>query len=84
MSGVWGNALANRNPDKAHAIVSEDGNSGYQISVRAPLNNKMGADELCGLFPGGGGRMAAAGINHLDSSQLITFIKAFKEKYRHD
>ena len=84
VSGVWGNALANRNPDKAHAIVSEDGNSGYQISVRAPLNNKMGADELCGLFPGGGGRMAAAGINHLDSSQLITFIKAFKEKYRHD
>ena len=84
VSGVWGNALANRNPDKAHAIVSEDGNSGYQISVRAPLNNKMGADELCGLFPGGGGRMAAAGINHLDSSQLITFIKAFREKYRHD
>ena len=84
VSGVWGNVLANRNPNKAHAIVSEDGNSGYQISVRAPLNNKTGADELCGLFPGGGGRMAAAGINHLDRSQLVTFITAFREKYRHD
>jgi len=84
VSGVWGNVLANRNPDKAHAIVSEDGDNGYQISVRAPLNNKTGADELCGLFPGGGGRMAAAGINHLDRSQLVTFITAFREKYRHD
>ena len=84
VSGVWGNILANRNPDKAHAIVSEDGDNGYQISVRAPLNNKTGADELCGLFPGGGGRMAAAGINHLDRSQLVTFITAFREKYRHD
>jgi hypothetical protein len=84
VSGVWGNVLANRNPDKAHAIVSEDGDNGYQISVRAPLNNRTGADELCGLFPGGGGRMAAAGINHLDRSQLVTFITAFREKYRHD
>jgi hypothetical protein len=84
VSGVWGNVLANRNPDKAHAIVSEDGDNGYQISVRAPLNNKTGADELCGLFPGGGGRMAAAGINHLDRSQLVSFITAFREKYRHD
>jgi hypothetical protein len=84
VGGVWGNVLANRNPDKAHAIVSEDGDNGYQISVRAPLNNKTGADELCGLFPGGGGRMAAAGINHLDRSQLVSFITAFREKYRHD
>ena len=84
VSGVWGNVLANRNPDKAHAIVSEDGDNGYQISVRAPLNNKTGADEFCGLFPGGGGRMAAAGINHLDRSQLVIFITAFREKYRRD
>jgi adenylylsulfate kinase-like enzyme len=28
--------------------------------------------------------VAAAGINHLDRSQLVTFIMAFREKYRHD
>jgi nanoRNase/pAp phosphatase (c-di-AMP/oligoRNAs hydrolase) len=81
-SGVWGNELANRNPGKAHAVVSENVDGGYQVSVRAPLNNKTGADELCGLFPGGGGRKAAAGINHLDKSQLAIFIAAFVEKYR--
>lgn len=84
VSGVWGNELANRNPNKAHAIVSENGNGGYQVSVRAPLNNKIGADELCELFPGGGGRKAAAGINHLDKSQLAVFITAFMRKYRQD
>jgi len=82
VSGVWGNVLANRNPGKAHAIVSENGDGGYQVSVRAPLDNNTGADELCGLFPGGGGRKAAAGINHLDKSQLAIFVTAFMDKYR--
>jgi hypothetical protein len=44
VSGVWGNVLANRNPDKAHTIISENSADGYQISVRAPLYNKTGAD----------------------------------------
>jgi nanoRNase/pAp phosphatase (c-di-AMP/oligoRNAs hydrolase) len=82
VSGVWGNELANHNPDKAHAIMSENGDGGYQVSVRAPLNNKTGADELCELFPGGGGRKAAAGINHLDKSQLAIFVTAFMDKYQ--
>ena len=84
VSGVWGNELSNKSPDKAHAIVREDGEYGYQISVRAPLNNRTGADELCGLFLSGGGRKAAAGINHLDKSQLALFITEFIKKYRHD
>jgi oligoribonuclease NrnB/cAMP/cGMP phosphodiesterase (DHH superfamily) len=82
VSGVWANELANRNPKKAHAILSENGAGGYQVSVRAPLNNKIGADELCGLFLGGGGRKAAAGIDQLDKFQLEIFINAFIEKYR--
>lgn len=77
VNGVWGNALANQYPDKAHAIISHDQHGGYQVSVRAPLNQKFGADTLCKQFPEGGGRKAAAGINHLQKNQLAVFIQAF-------
>ena len=81
VSGVFSNDLANNNPDRAHAVVSFNSQKGYQISVRAPLNNKTGADELCSSFPTGGGRKAAAGINHLAIEDLPGFISAFEEKY---
>ena len=82
VSGVFSNDLANNNPDRAHAVVSFNSQKGYQISVRSPLNNKTGADELCSSFPTGGGRKAAAGINHLAIEDLPGFITAFEEKYQ--
>ncbi|MDD5273996.1 MAG: DHH family phosphoesterase [Methylovulum sp.] len=82
ISGVFGNELANRTPSRAHAVFSFTEKGDYQISVRAPLTNKTGADELCSAFPTGGGRKSAAGINHLPLDQLSTFITAFAEKYR--
>lgn len=81
VSGVWSNELANRNPARAHAVLSHNAGGGYQVSVRASLNNKTGADELCGRFPGGGGRKAAAGINHLQKELLADFIRAFVSVY---
>jgi len=81
ISGVFGNELANRRPDRAHAVLSFTEQGDYQISVRAPLTNKTGADELCSQFSTGGGRKSAAGINHLPLNQLSVFIKAFEEKY---
>ena len=54
---------------------------GYVVSVRAPLENKTGADELCRRFPTGGGRKAAAGINELPESMLDDFIKQFSDFY---
>ncbi len=84
VNGVFGNKLANNHPDRAHAVVSVNSKKGYQISVRAPLNNKSGADELCSLFPTGGGRKAAAGINHLAIAELAEFISAFEKKYNTD
>lgn len=81
VSGVLANDLANELPDRAHAIVSMNSQKAYQISVRAPLNNKTGADELCSSFPTGGGRKAAAGINHLTIEELPKFISAFEAKY---
>ena len=51
------------------------------MSVRAPLNNKTGADEICRQFPSGGGRKAAAGINALPEDQLVTFIDTLDAFY---
>ncbi|MGR9051360.1 MAG: DHH family phosphoesterase [Gammaproteobacteria bacterium] len=81
ISGVWANQLANQNPDRAHAILTINSLGGYLVSVRAPLTNKTGADELCAAFPSGGGRKAAAGINHLPPASLPAFIEQFERKY---
>jgi len=82
ISGVFGNELANQHPESAHAIISYNRTGDYQISVRAPLTQKTGADELCSAFPSGGGRKAAAGINHLPINQLPDFIKAFDQQFQ--
>jgi hypothetical protein len=81
VSGVWGNALANQNPDQANAVLSYNTEGGFQVSVRAPLNHKVGADELCSRFAGGG-RKAAAGINQLAQAQLAEFITAFELQFK--
>jgi len=81
ISGVFGNELANQNPERAYAVLSYNSQGGYQISVRAPFTNKTGADELCSMFTTGGGRKSAAGINHLPLNELSTFITAFAQKY---
>lgn len=79
-SGTYGNQLAQENPDRAHAILTaqetEDG-VGYLVSIRAPISKRSGADTLAMKFETGGGRAAAAGINHLPDSALQDFIKAF-------
>ena len=77
VSGVFANQLAQTNPDRAHAMLTQNSNGGYVVSVRAPLNNKTGADELCRRFETGGGRKAAAGINHLSNTDYERFVNAF-------
>lgn len=81
VSGVFGNDLANRYPDRAHAVITDLGNENYIVSVRAPLNNKQGADEICRQFETGGGRKAAAGINLLPNTDLDKFINTFSDYY---
>lgn len=81
VSGVYGNELANLSPNRAHAVLTEKAEGIYQVSVRAPLSNKTGADELVKQFPTGGGRKGAAGINALPKEQLEAFISAFEEQY---
>jgi len=81
VSGVFGNELARGAPNRAHALMTALPNGNYRISVRAPLNNKTGADELCMQFPTGGGRKAAAGINDLPAEMIDVFVDAFRSQY---
>jgi len=80
VSGVYGNDLANQSPDRAHAVLT-DIDGGYLVSVRAPLNNRSGADDVCRQFETGGGRAAAAGINKLPYAELGRFIDALRAQW---
>lgn len=82
--GVFGNQLARDNPNKGYALLIPIDNldtPAYRVSVRAPLNNKQGADEICRQFDTGGGRKAAAGINALSETDLERFIDVFTNYY---
>ena len=81
VSGVYANELAQDFPDRAHALLTLKSEGGYLVSVRAPMNNKTGADELCRQFETGGGRKAAAGINHLPEDAYDTFLDAFRQAF---
>ena len=82
VSGVYGNDLANQSTERAHAVVTELASGDYMVSIRAPLSNKKGADEICRQFPTGGGRAAAAGINKLAAADLARFIETFSSFYQ--
>lgn len=82
VSGVYGNDLANQSPDKAHAVITERTQGDFVVSVRAPLANKKGADEVCRQFATGGGRAAAAGINELPANEVNRFIDVFSSFYQ--
>lgn len=81
VSGVFSNQLATAHPGRAHALLTGLPQGGYVVSVRAPLNDKRGADDLCRQFPSGGGRKAAAGINELPAAKYDEFVAAFKSIY---
>jgi hypothetical protein len=81
ISGVYANELAQQHPDRAHALLSELDDGCYLVSVRAPLNNRTGADELCRQFDTGGGRKAAAGINKLPAGDMERFADAMTTRF---
>ena len=99
VSGVFGNALANQAPDKAHIVVTLNSSNNskksavaeqnndkakqtYTLSLRAPLNNKQGAGDICAQFATGGGRAAAAGVNILPAKNLSKFIDCVESYYQ--
>lgn len=82
VGGVLGNQLARDFPDRAHALLTPKADGSYVVSVRAPLNDRQGADELCRQFATGGGRQAAAGINALPEDDVARFIDKFREQFQ--
>lgn len=79
--GVFSNRKAREQPAAAHAIITENHDGTLRISVRAPLDDQHRADTLCKLYPTGGGRAAAAGINRLPSDMLDQFLNTFHSFY---
>lgn len=80
INGVFGNRLAQENPQRAHAVLVSKADH-FVVSVRAPLSSPRGADTLCARFETGGGRQGAAGINRLPRSELAAFADAFRAAY---
>ncbi len=80
-SGVYANELAQDAPRRAHAMLTMLPAGGYLVSVRAPLASPDGADALCRQFDTGGGRKAAAGINHLPEDAYERFVDAFRSAF---
>lgn len=81
ISGMFGNQLAQKNPERAHAILTEQ-EGGFLVSIRAPIAEREGADKLALQFETGGGRAAAAGINHLQICDLDRFVEAFRQAFQ--
>ena len=84
VSGVFGNRLATDHPQCAHAVLTHKPGGGYVVSVRSPQATRAGADVLCSGFATGGGRRAAAGINHLPESELNEFVNRFYKTFENN
>ncbi|MFH1021034.1 MAG: acetyltransferase [Pseudomonadota bacterium] len=81
IAGVFSNEKARERVDAAHALLVDNGDATFMVSVRAPLARRTGADRLCRAFATGGGRAAAAGINALPAGQVEDFFQKFNEVF---
>ncbi|PML57946.1 acetyltransferase [Vibrio lentus] len=82
ISGVFGNEIVNQDPHRAQAVLTKNQDrESYMVSLRAPLSNRTGADEVCSSFETGGGRKAAAGINVLPEADKQRFIQVLTDYY---
>ena len=86
ISGALGNYLANQAPTKATLILTplEDAEQNFIVSLRAPLENRQGAGQLCSQFDTGGGREGAGGVNRLAKDQVNALIRTVSDFYRSD
>lgn len=81
VSGVFAGHLARSAPARAHAVLSPLSSGDWQVSVRSPLERPRGAAAFCRRYPGGGGREAAGGINHLAREALESFAREFLQHF---
>jgi hypothetical protein len=82
ISGVLGNELTNRYPNRMHLVLSSknQNSDAYQVSIRAAKNNPVGADTLAKKF-GGGGRERAAGVDELANACIDKLVYEIHKVY---
>jgi hypothetical protein len=78
--GTLANRLAALRPERAHAVLAPGAPGGYAVSIRAPRASPTGAAALAREFSGGG-REAAAGIDHLPATAVERFIARFETAF---
>jgi hypothetical protein len=79
--GAFANHLAQVDPRRAHAVLAPRPNGGYIVSLRVPEASETSADVFCRLFPTGGGRRGAAGIDDLPGEQTQEFIDRLSKAF---
>lgn len=77
VSGTFANELTSRGGAMSFAVLTENKDGSYVVSVRSGAPASHAAHVFCEQFPGGGGRQAAAGINRLPNAELERFIRLF-------
>ncbi|MNF57197.1 hypothetical protein D3C84_387140 [compost metagenome] len=81
VSGVLANQLAAGDPQRALGLLSVRSDGDWTFSLRVPADATLSADAFCRRYPGGGGRMRAAGINRLPDEALEDFVAALLAGY---
>ena len=77
VSGTFANRLALDDPQRTHVVLTPNG-EGYVVSVRSPEGSVPSAVEFCRRYPGGGGRVNAAGIDGIPVDTLQPFLDALE------
>ncbi|MBL8510170.1 MAG: hypothetical protein JNM52_00870 [Betaproteobacteria bacterium] len=80
VSGVFANEVANLRAARAHAVLTPAAGGGLTVSIRAPSSHPHGADQVAAQF-GGGGRLAAAGVEGLPEEAVEGLIAALVARY---
>lgn len=81
VSGVLANQLAAGDDGRAYAVLTENTDGTFVVSVRSGEPGTHAANVLCECFDGGGGRRAAAGINRLPADDVERFVRAFSDYF---
>ena len=77
LSGTLANQLVARNRSRSFAVLTPRVQGGFLVSVRMASCCVASAEALCSQYPTGGGRVGAAGIDHLPDIEVDRFISQF-------
>jgi hypothetical protein len=77
ISGIFANQLTAACDGRSFAVMTEQSNGSYSVSVRSGAPNTHPAHRFCETFETGGGRRAAGGVNHLPAGEVERFAVRF-------